>query len=135
MKMAISLGTSDAFKKRLNSTPVYPFADGIAPAVDKNSDEFLEWWARSLAGTLYHPVGTCKMGRETDEARDIREFLFIRQDAVVNPRLKVKGISKLRIVDASVMPHLPSGNTNAPSIMIGEKAADMIKEDHGLKSN
>lgn len=67
--------------------------------------------------TIYHPSGTCKMGPSYDE------------DAVVDPRLKVYGIKKLRVADASIMPHIVRGNINAPCIMIGEKVSEMIKED------
>jgi choline dehydrogenase len=85
----------------------------IAPGADKQSDEALEAYVREACDTVYHPVGTCKMG--TDSM------------AVVDPELRVHGIEGLRVVDASIMPTITTGNTNAPTIMIGEKAADLIR--------
>jgi choline dehydrogenase len=85
----------------------------VAPGADVNSDEALEAYIRETCGTVFHPVGTCKMG--TDPM------------AVVDPELRVHGIDGLRVIDASIMPTLPTGNTNAPTIMIAEKGADLIK--------
>ena len=81
-----------------------------------HTDDDIRAILRARVDTVYHPVGTCKMGVDDPMA-------------VVNPKLKVHGMEGLRIVDASVMPTLIGGNTNAPTIMIGEKAADMIKAD------
>ena len=84
----------------------------IAPGNDLETDEEILTWVRNTAETTYHPVGTCKMGNDTN--------------AVVGPDLKVHGLDGLRVADASIMPTLTSGNTNAPSIMIGEKCSDML---------
>jgi len=90
-------------------------ADEIIPGKDVNTDAEFEAAIRKNGISNLHPVGTCRMG--ADEA------------AVLDPRLRVRGVGHLRVVDASVMPSVPAGNTNAPSIMIGEKASDMILED------
>lgn len=81
------------------------------------TDAYWDCYTRYFTLTVYHPAGTCKMGPKTDS------------DAVVDPRLRVYGIRRLRVVDGSIMPEITSGNTNAPTFMIAEKGADMIKED------
>ncbi len=91
----------------------------LAPGPGLASDEEILAWVKAVAETTYHPVGTCKMGTDGDPM------------AVLDERLRVRGIVGLRVADASVMPTLTSGNTNAPSIMIGEKAADMVLADAG----
>mgnify|MGYP005671285617 CR=1 FL=1 len=85
------------------------------PGPEVKTDEQLLDSARNIAQTIYHPTSTCKMGPD--------------ETSVVDERLRVHGIQRLRIVDASIMPTLVSGNTNAPTIMIAEKASDMIIED------
>ncbi len=96
-----------------------PFAGIVvrehAPGRDKTSDEQLMQFARELGTTIFHPCGTAKMGRDPN--------------AVVDERLRVHGIAGLRVADASIMPTMTSGNTNAPAIMIGEKASDLVIED------
>src|SRR6056297_120452 len=87
----------------------------ISPGKDVQSEDELLEYCRSNGLSLLHPVGTCKMG--------------VGEDAVVDPRLKVHGIKGLRVADASIMPRIVTGNTNAASIMIGEKAAALILED------
>jgi choline dehydrogenase len=85
----------------------------VAPGADNHNDEALLAYIRETCDSVYHPVGTCKMGTDPD--------------SVVDPELRVHGVEGLRVVDASIMPTLTTGNTNAPTIMIGEKAADLIK--------
>ena len=91
---------------RYRGAPIHP------PRTDLSEAELVDF-VRTRAETVYHPIGTCRMG--SDEA------------AVVDPQLRVRGVDGLRVVDASVMPKLPSGNTNAPTIMIAERAADLIR--------
>jgi choline dehydrogenase len=82
--------------------------------VDWQDDAAIEADIRNRADTQYHPTSTCKMGPDSDPM------------AVVDNTLKVRGVEGLRVVDASIMPNIIGGNTNAPTIMIAEKAADMI---------
>lgn len=84
----------------------------IAPGLSRTADDEILDWVKEAAETTYHPIGTCKMGSDPM--------------AVVDAQLRVHGLEGLRVADASIMPTLTSGNTNAPSIMIGEKAADML---------
>ena len=89
----------------------------LRPGIAAQSDKELAAAAGDIGSTIFHPVGTAKMGREDDPA------------AVVDARLRVRGLAGLRIADASVMPRIPSGNTNSPTLMIAEKAATMILAD------
>ena len=100
-----------------------PLRDAISeeyrpgPDVDSSDDAALLDWVRNSATTIYHPTGTCKMGPEGDSM------------AVVDARLRVRGVEGLSVADCAIMPEIVSGNTNAPAIMIGEKASDMVLED------
>jgi choline dehydrogenase len=84
-----------------------------SPGREVETDAEILTWIRNNSQTAYHPIGTCRMGRQPN--------------AVVDERLKVYGLEGLRIADASIFPTMPSGNTNAPAIMVGEKAADLIR--------
>ena len=100
-------------RRIMNAGPMADVSkDEMAPGVDTQSDDDLLEWVKHNAETTYHPVGTCKMGSDPM--------------AVVDDQLRVHGIEGLRVADASIMPTLTSGNTNAPSIMIGEKASRMV---------
>ena len=101
----------------LESRHFQPYGPSLIYPVDWNDDASIEKDIRNRADTQYHPTSTCAMGPDSDPL------------AVVDARLRVRGIEGLRVVDASVMPTITGGNTNAPTIMIAEKAADMIKED------
>jgi choline dehydrogenase len=85
----------------------------MLPGPGNEDDEAIRAHLRANAGHRSHPVGTCRMGLDAD--------------AVVDPQLRVRGIEGLRVADASVMPDVTSGNTNLPTIMIGERAADLIR--------
>ncbi|TIU43517.1 MAG: alcohol dehydrogenase, partial [Mesorhizobium sp.] len=101
--------------RRIFASPEFDSVRGkeMLPGKDISSDDEILAYLRAEALTVYHPVGTCKMG--TDDM------------AVVDPEtLKVRGVEGLRVADASVMPKLIGGNTNAPSMMIGQKASEMI---------
>ena len=99
----------------LNVPPALAKKHGYVPG-QPPSDALLENMALHYSTTVYHLVSTCRIGD------------------VLDPSLRVHGLAGLRVADASVMPDIISGNTNAASIMIGEKAADMIAADHGLKA-
>ena len=88
----------------------------LVPGADQVTDEQLDDWARRITETGYHASGTCKMGPADDP------------EAVVDPELRVLGVAGVRVVDASIMPIIVSGNTNAPTVMIAEKASDMIRQ-------
>ena len=105
------------FTRRIMSADALsPFApEELKPGPDIQSEEDLATAAGDLGTTIFHPVGTCKMGSDPM--------------AVVDDRLRVHGVKGLRVIDASIMPTIPSGNTNAPTVMIAEKGADFIKQD------
>lgn len=113
IRIALNVSNTKAFQK-LGSRPLLTQMPGCRK-YPFDTDEYWECALRHFTFTIYHPTGTCKMG--------------IDHDAVVDPRLRVHGVKRLRVIDASIMPSIVSGNPNAPTIMIGEKGADIIKKD------
>jgi len=108
LRIARAIGETNAFAKYRKRE--------LCPGPEiKNDEKSLSSYIEKYAQTLYHPVGTCKMGPSGDKL------------AVVDSELRVHGVEGLRVVDASIMPIVPGGNTNAPTIMVAEKAADLIK--------
>lgn len=101
LKIARELANSNVFDDFKGSE--------VAPGINVKSDEALLAYITEVSDTIYHPVGTCKMG--------------VDSDAVVDPKLRVYGVDGLRVIDASIMPNITTGNTNAPTIMIGEFGA------------
>lgn len=107
LKMVREIYQQSAFKDR--------WVKEIVPGAEHASDDEILAAIRQKASTVYHPVGTCRMGDD--------------ETSVVDPQLRVRGVSGLRVVDASVMPKITSANTNAATYMIAEKAAQMIRDD------
>lgn len=115
IRIAHAVSNSSAFQKYGSRPNSLAMPDCKQHEFD--SDAYWECCLRQFTFTIYHPTSTCKMGPPDDP------------DAVVDPRLRVYGVLGLRVIDASIMPTIVSGNPNAPTIMIAEKGADMIKED------
>lgn len=120
-KIAIALSKTRAFERFGSELYSKPFPN--CQDIPQYTDQHWECMIRHYTHTVYHPVGTCKMGPYWDP------------DAVVDNELRVYGVSGLRVIDASIMPNIVSGNTNAPVIMIGEKGSDMIKQYWLKKKN
>jgi choline dehydrogenase len=94
----------------------------LAPGPTLTSDEDLNAFMRQKSSTVFHQCSTCRMGRDLSTS-------------VVDKRLRVHGIDGLRVADASISPTIPTGNTNAPAIMVGERASDLIREDARLQKD
>lgn len=120
IRIVLKLVRTEPFRKFGIYLPEYDYPD--CRNHTKFTDNYWECLIRTYTHCAFHIAGSCKMGPTNDK------------EAVVDPRLKVIGVKNLRIIDASIMPILPNTNTNVPTIMIGEKGSDMIKEDWNILS-
>lgn len=107
---------TDSFRQ--NEAEIHRISIPACKFIEYDTDEYWECYIRHLSVTLYHPAGTVKMGPESDLT------------AVVDSHLRVRKVKQLRVIDASIMPYIVSGNLNAPTIMIGEKGSDLVKQDY-----
>lgn len=105
--------------REIAAQPAFDLCCGleVTPGPDGRSGTEIDAFVRASANSAYHPCGTCRMGQD--------------DMAVVDPHTRVRGVDGLRVVDASIMPSITSGNINAPSMMVGERAADLILGRHG----
>jgi choline dehydrogenase-like flavoprotein len=113
--MAVAIKGARMGFEILEAKAMAPYRGKRLHPFDINDDKAMEAFLRATCDTEYHPVGTCRMGPDSDSM------------AVVDGHLRVRGIARLRVVDASIMPNLITGNTNAPTMVIGEKAADLMR--------
>jgi choline dehydrogenase len=120
VRTALRIALHPAFDALRGPRLFPPVPKGADPAAFPTDGE-IQQFIRGFAGTLFHPAGTCRMGPRPHDGQ---------RPAVVDARLRVHGVAGLRVVDASVMPNITTGNTHTPTTMIAEKAADMIKQDH-----
>lgn len=114
-KMVVHLNATNAFRK--NGITLSVGIPSACKALPFNSDAFWKCTFQGRGAANQHPTSTCSMGPDSDKL------------AVVTPRLKVRGVQNLRVIDASVLPETTSGNTNAVCVMVGEKGADLVKQD------
>ncbi|CAB9499165.1 Alcohol dehydrogenase [acceptor] [Seminavis robusta] len=133
LKKGIDIASASPFQDLIKTVPFSPkdlsrkynlptHDDNVPISAEEYPDAFWEEFTRRHATTLYHPAGTCRMGTSKEEA-------------VVDHNLKVFGVEGLRVADASIQPEVVSGNTQASCVVIGEKAADIIRDEYNLKSN